>query len=75
MEKYSFDDREQFVEEILLILENGSSNDIKIQLREAFKKIPKKNLTLGVGGEVKFDQILTFSKLFLKCISSHSKSI
>ncbi len=34
MEKYSLDDREQFVEEILLMLDNGSSNDIKIQLSD-----------------------------------------
>ena len=35
----------------------------------------KKILTLGRGGGgVKSDQILTFSKLCLKCISSHSKS-
>ena len=34
MEKYSLDDREQFVEDILLMLDKGSSNDIKIQLSD-----------------------------------------
>lgn len=34
MEEYSFDDREEFVEDVLGMLEKGSSNDIKIVLKD-----------------------------------------
>ena len=34
MEKYNFEDREQLVEDLLQILEQGSLNDVKIKLSD-----------------------------------------
>ena len=46
MEKYDFDDRKQFTEDILKMLERGSLNDVKIILREAFIKKKRKKVNI-----------------------------
>ena len=39
MEEYNWDDREEFVEDMIGMLEQGSSNDVKIVLKAMFSII------------------------------------